>query len=113
MIKSELLAKIEKGPYGPKSKEYFKKSLDIESLSNVYFSLNEFPPVITKGKNALVWDLDGKEYIDLASGFSVHNVGHCHPEVVKAIKAQSDNLLQWYVRNRQTGSAFVASVKVA
>jgi 4-aminobutyrate aminotransferase/(S)-3-amino-2-methylpropionate transaminase len=95
MIKSELLDKIKKGPYGPKSKEYFKKSLEIESISNVYFSINEFPPVITKGKNALVWDLDGKEYIDLASGFSVHNVGHCHPEVVKAIKAQSDKLLQW------------------
>jgi len=95
MSKSELTDKIENGPYGSKSKEYLKKSLEYESLSNIYFSLNEYPPVIDKGKDAIITDLDGKDYIDLASGFSVHNVGHCHPKVVQAIREQSEKLLQW------------------
>jgi len=40
-----------------------------------------------------MWDADGKEYIDLIAGISVCNVGHCHPEVVSAIKMQVDDYL--------------------
>lgn len=36
---------------------------------------------------------DGKEYIDLVSGFAVNNIGHRHPKVVKAIKDQLDKHL--------------------
>lgn len=92
---SDLMNKIEKGPYERKSKEYLRKSLCYESISNIYFSMNEYPPVIIRGKDVSVWDLDGKEYIDVASGFSVHNIGHCHPKVVEAVKQQSEKLVQW------------------
>lgn len=37
-----------------------------------------------------IWDTDGKAYIDLISGISVSNIGHRHPKVVEAIKAQVD-----------------------
>ncbi len=44
------------------------------------------------GQGALLTDLDGKEYIDLASGIGVMNVGHSHPKVVEAIARQSERL---------------------
>ncbi len=49
--------------------------------------------VIAKAKNAKVWDVDGKEYIDFAGGIGAVNVGHCHPKVVAAIKDQAEKLL--------------------
>lgn len=40
-----------------------------------------------------MWDVNGKEYIDLIGGISVCNVGHRHPKVIEAIKNQVDNYL--------------------
>jgi len=40
-----------------------------------------------------VTDVDGQEWIDLAGGIGVNNVGHCHPTVVKAIQEQAAKLL--------------------
>ncbi len=36
-----------------------------------------------------LWDIEGKEYVDLISGFSVCNIGHSHPAVVKAVQEQA------------------------
>ena len=46
---------------------------------------------ITRGKNAEVWDVEGKRYVDFAGGIAVLNTGHCHPEIIAAVKAQLDN----------------------
>lgn len=43
-------------------------------------------------KNADVWDVDGKHYIDFAGGIAVLNTGHCHPKVNAYAKAQIDQL---------------------
>lgn len=43
--------------------------------------------------NAEVWDADGKRMIDFAGGIGVLNVGHRHPKVVAAVKAQLDQLM--------------------
>ncbi|MDI6859668.1 MAG: acetylornithine transaminase [Methanocellales archaeon] len=51
------------------------------------------PVVIAEGKGAIVWDVDGKEYIDCVAGIAVNNVGHCHPKVVSAIKKQAERLI--------------------
>ena len=40
-----------------------------------------------------MWDVSGKEYIDLIAGISVCNIGHCHAKVVEAIKHQSEQYL--------------------
>lgn len=45
---------------------------------------------VDKAKGALVYDVDGKEYIDFAGGIAVMNVGHSHPKVVAAIKKQAE-----------------------
>ena len=49
--------------------------------------------VVEKGKGALLWDKNGKEYIDCMGAYGVAVVGHCHPKVVDAIKHQSEMLL--------------------
>lgn len=42
---------------------------------------------------AELWDVEGKRYIDFIGGIGVLNVGHAHPKVVEAIKAQTDSFL--------------------
>lgn len=48
---------------------------------------------IVKAKGSMMWDKEGKEYIDMISGISVCNIGHTHPKVVAAIKAQAEQYL--------------------
>ncbi len=48
---------------------------------------------IVKGEGAILWDDQGREYIDCASGHGVANLGHCHPAIVKAICEQSHTLI--------------------
>jgi len=43
-----------------------------------------------KAKNAELWDVEGRRYLDFAMGIAVCNTGHCHPEVIAAAKAQCD-----------------------
>lgn len=45
---------------------------------------------IARGVNAEVWDVEGKRYIDFAGGIAVLNTGHCHPEIMQAVKDQVD-----------------------
>ncbi|NVJ69405.1 MAG: aminotransferase class III-fold pyridoxal phosphate-dependent enzyme, partial [Alphaproteobacteria bacterium] len=42
-------------------------------------------------KNAELWDIEGKRYIDFATGIAVNNTGHSDPRIVDAVKAQLDN----------------------
>jgi len=42
-----------------------------------------------RGEGARLWDSEGKEYLDFFAGLSVHNAGHCHPEIVAAISEQA------------------------
>ena len=50
-----------------------------------------------KGAGSKVWDSDGNEYLDLAGGIAVNGLGHCHPELVAALKEQGEKL--WHVSN--------------
>lgn len=45
--------------------------------------------VLASGKGVTVRDIDGLSLYDFTSGIGVHNVGHCHPKVVKAIQDQA------------------------
>lgn len=51
------------------------------------------PVVIVRGKGALVWDTEGREYIDCVAGHGVNITGHCHPKIVEAIKMQAEKLI--------------------
>ncbi len=48
------------------------------------------PIFAARAKNAELWDVDGKRYIDFAIGIAVCNTGHCHPKIMAAAKAQCD-----------------------
>ena len=48
------------------------------------------PVHIESARGAVVRDVEGKEYIDFGGGIGVMNIGHCHPKVVAAIKAQAE-----------------------
>jgi len=51
------------------------------------------PIVIDRAEGVRVWDENGREYLDLFSGISVVNAGHCHPEVTEAAAAQMRRLI--------------------
>ncbi len=48
---------------------------------------------IVKADGCKLYDVDGKEYLDLIGGISVCNVGHRHPKVIEAIKKQLDDYM--------------------
>ncbi len=53
--------------------------------------VSSLTPVHTaSARGAIVRDVEGREYIDFAGGIGVMNIGHCHPKVVAAIKAQAE-----------------------
>lgn len=51
------------------------------------------PVDFVKGEGPLLWDAEGKRYLDFLTGISVCSVGHCHPDVVKAVHEQSHRLM--------------------
>ncbi|MBN51642.1 MAG: 4-aminobutyrate--2-oxoglutarate transaminase [Spongiibacteraceae bacterium] len=48
---------------------------------------------IARAEGSLLWDIDGREYIDFASGMGVLNLGHGHPRVQDAMAAQMQKLV--------------------
>ncbi len=56
-------------------------------------TFNRYPLTLDRAKGAKVWDVEGKEYIDVLAGIAVNNVGHCHPQVVKAVQDQAAKLM--------------------
>lgn len=46
-----------------------------------------------RAENAVVWDADGNRLVDFAGGIGVLNIGHRHPKVVEAVKAQLDKVM--------------------
>ena len=61
-----------------------------ENIMNTY---SRFPVVMVKGLGTKLWDANGREYIDLVAGIAVCNLGHCHQNVVSAIKEQVEILM--------------------
>lgn len=53
------------------------------------------PPAVTfvRGEGSLLWDEQGREYLDLLSGLAVTSLGHSHPRVAAALAEQSRKLL--------------------
>ena len=49
--------------------------------------------VFDHGEGSRLWDVDGREYIDLGTGISVNSFGHRHPDLIAAVTAQAGRLL--------------------
>lgn len=73
---------------------------------------NLAPVYISHGKNAELWDVEGKKYIDFGTGIAVCNTGHSHPKVVNAIKNQVDKLSHSCVMVTPYGNAVELAEKL-
>ncbi len=65
-------------------------STEEKFMANVYAKR---PIIITRGKGALLWDINGKKYIDFTSSYGVGILGHSHPKIVEAIQKQAEKLI--------------------
>lgn len=74
---------------GPQASKFIK--LDGTYVSPSYTRM--YPLVVEKARGLWVYDVDGNVFLDFTAGIAVNATGHCHPEVVKAIKLQADKLL--------------------
>ncbi|MCP4356436.1 MAG: acetyl ornithine aminotransferase family protein [Chloroflexi bacterium] len=76
---------------GPQARTVIER--DIAALSPSY--TREYPLVVDHAQGSEVWDIDGRRYVDFMSGIGVLNVGHRHPKVVEAVRAQVDKF--WHI----------------
>jgi len=60
------------------------------SIMNTY---GRYPLALAKGQGCALFDLDGREYLDLLAGIAVAGLGHCHPEITRAISDQAATLV--------------------
>ncbi|WP_018630786.1 aspartate aminotransferase family protein [Niabella aurantiaca] len=67
---------------------------------------------ISKARGCSLFDVNGKEYIDLIGGISVANTGHGHPEVIAAIKKQIEDYLHVMVYGEVVQSPQVRYAKL-
>jgi len=66
------------------------RAIEDRHSASVYERL---PAVIVKGRGSILWDINGKEYIDCMGGYGVAIVGHCNPKVISAVEAQLKKLI--------------------
>jgi len=52
-----------------------------------------YPLVPVRGEGCVLWDADGKRYLDFLAGVAVNNLGHCHPKVVAALQKQAAEMI--------------------
>ena len=69
--------------------------LDEETIrsSSELPTYTRLPLTIVRGEGSTVWDDRGTSYLDLYGGHAVASTGHCHPEVIAAIREQAGELL--------------------
>lgn len=66
------------------------KAKENQYVMNTY---GRFPIALEKGENSVVWDFDGKRYVDLASGIGVNSVGYNNQTVISAMTEQAHKLI--------------------
>ena len=71
----------------PNSKDYME--MDDKYCAHNY---RPIPVVISKAEGVWVYDPEGNKYLDCLSAYSSQNAGHCHPEIIKALKEQADKV---------------------
>jgi acetylornithine/N-succinyldiaminopimelate aminotransferase len=60
----------------------------------LYPNYRQAPVVIARGEGAVLWDTDGKRYVDMLGGIAVSALGHAHPKLVAAIADQAARVIQ-------------------
>jgi acetylornithine/N-succinyldiaminopimelate aminotransferase len=60
---------------------------------NVIGSYARMPVDFVRGQGSRLWDGEGNEYLDFLCGISVTSLGHCHPQIVQAVREQAGELM--------------------
>jgi 4-aminobutyrate aminotransferase len=74
---------------GPRAQALLDR--DARNVSPSY--TRAYPLVVARGSGAVIEDVDGNRFLDMTAGIAVTAAGHCHPEVVAAIKDQAEKLI--------------------
>jgi 4-aminobutyrate aminotransferase/(S)-3-amino-2-methylpropionate transaminase len=67
------------------------RNLDLQARRDAAFARglgNQLPIYVERARNAELWDVEGRRYIDFGSGIAVLNTGHLHPTVQAAVAKQ-------------------------
>ena len=70
-----------------------KSNQDLQQRRDAAFARglgNQLPVYVERARNAELWDVEGRRYIDFAGGIAVLNTGHLHPRVQAAVAKQLD-----------------------
>ncbi len=67
----------------------------VNSPVRAFRSVGGTPPFIQRGKGAMVWDADGRAYLDYVGSWGPLIVGHAHPEVVRAVQQAAERGLSF------------------
>ncbi len=81
--------KIRVAPPGPRARALIER--DARAVSQNL--TKDVPLVVARAQGMVVEDVDGNRFLDFAAGISTVSTGHCHPEVVRAIREQAGSLL--------------------
>ena len=85
------------------------QELKSEEQQYVMQTYGRFPIALDHGQGAQLWDVEGKRYIDLASGIGVNCLGYNHPVLTHAIEEQIHKLM--HVSNLFTTAPMVQTAK--
>ncbi|HTV48950.1 MAG TPA: aspartate aminotransferase family protein [Phycisphaerae bacterium] len=84
----------------PKNKELIQRHEKV-----LIGNYGKLPVAFVRGQGALLWDAEGKQYIDFFAGFGGTILGHCHPALTAAVTRQAQTL--W-----QTGNQFYTEPQI-
>jgi len=82
--------RVRDGRVGPGMELTELQALEERYLMQTY---RRAPVEFVRGEGAVLWDAEGREYLDFLAGISVCSVGHCHPDVVEAVREQAGRLI--------------------
>jgi len=70
------------------------KNEEIKEKADTLFmnTYARYPVTLVKGEGCVVEDIEGNKYLDFLSGIAVCSLGHCHPQVAKAVCEQATTL---------------------
>lgn len=87
--------------------------LNARPESHLFYQTRARRPVLAEARDVYMWDVEGKRYLDGSSGAMVSNIGHSHPAVLAAMRAQMDKSTFGYRLHFETDPSERLAAKTA
>ena len=87
VVSSETL--VQQTTNSPEAEKAFSKENFDQAVMSTY---GRFPLALEKGAGSLVWDTEGKQYLDFVAGIATCTLGHAHPVMIEAVTKQIQKL---------------------